>query len=276
MAGDAVNHNDERERRMDWIEANGIGLRYALSGEGSETLVLVHEMGGTLDSWDMLVPQLDPRFRVLRYDTRGAGISTKARSPLDIDTMAQDLESLLDALEIRGPIVLAGCAVGGAIALHFAATRPQRLRGLIAMGPATGIPAERRQAILDYADMVQRNGMVAVAETELARTYPEILRGDLARFRKFRARWLANDPDSYAAIYRMLAGLEMQAGIASIRCPTLFLAGEHDPLRPPAMIEPLSRLVPGASFQAVPSGHFMAVQTPEIVAEAFNGFLAQV
>jgi pimeloyl-ACP methyl ester carboxylesterase len=274
MAGDASHHNNEGEIRMNWIEANGVGLRYTLSGEGSETLVLVHEMGGTLDSWDMLIPQLDPRFRVLRYDTRGAGISTKARSPLSIDTMAQDLESLLDALEIRGPVVLAGCAVGGAIALHFAATRPQRLRGLIAMGPATGIAEERRQAILDYADTVQSNGMVAVADTELARSYPEILRADVARFQEFRARWLANDPDSYAAIYRMLAGLEMQDGIASIRCPTLFLAGEHDPLRPPAMIEPLSRLVPGASFMAVQSGHFMAVQTPEIVAEAFNGFLA--
>ncbi|KAA2212333.1 alpha/beta fold hydrolase [Teichococcus oryzae] len=260
--------------RMDWIEVNGIGLRYALSGEGHETLVLVHEMGGTMDSWDMLVPQLDPRFRVLRYDTRGAGLSTKARSPLGIDTMAQDLEALLDALGI-GPVLLAGCAVGGAIALHFAATRPQRVRGLIAMGPATGIPAERRQAVLDHADTVQRNGMAAVAEVELGRSYPEILRGDAARFRRFRARWLANDPDSYAAIYRMLAGLEMQAGIASIRCPTLFLAGEHDPLRPPAMIEPLSRLVPGASFQPVESGHFMAVQTPELVAGAFNAFLAR-
>ncbi|MFC7556128.1 alpha/beta fold hydrolase [Pseudoroseomonas wenyumeiae] len=159
---------------MDWIEANGAGLRYALSGEGRQTLVLVHEMGGTLESWDMLVPQLDPRFRVLRYDTRGAGISTKARSPLSIDTMAQDLESLLDALGVDGPVLPAGCAVGGAIALHFAATRPSRVRGLIAMGPATGIPEERRQAILGYADTVQRDGMAAVAETELARSYPEI------------------------------------------------------------------------------------------------------
>jgi len=259
---------------MDWVEVNRVGLRYDLSGQGNQTLVLVHEMGGTLESWDMLLPLLDPRFRVLRYDTRGAGISTKVRSPLSIETMAQDLEALLDALEIHGPILLAGCAVGGAIALHFAATRAQRMRGLIAMGPATGIPAERRQAILDHADTVQHRGMAAVVETELARSYPGILRGDAARFCRFRARWLANDPHSYAAIYRMLAGLEMEGTIASIRCPTLFLAGEHDLLRPPSMIEPLSRLVPGASFRPLESGHFMAVQKPEIVAEAFNTFLA--
>jgi 3-oxoadipate enol-lactonase len=37
---------------MNWIEVNGTSLRYDLSGSGPTTLVLVHEMGGTLDSWD--------------------------------------------------------------------------------------------------------------------------------------------------------------------------------------------------------------------------------
>jgi len=35
---------------MDWIEVNGTSLRYELSGSGDNVLVLVHEMGGTLDS----------------------------------------------------------------------------------------------------------------------------------------------------------------------------------------------------------------------------------
>ena len=37
---------------MDFIEANGVGLRCELSGGGDRTLVLVHEMGGSLESWD--------------------------------------------------------------------------------------------------------------------------------------------------------------------------------------------------------------------------------
>ena len=36
---------------MDFIEANGVGLRCELSGGGDRTLVLVHEMGGSLESW---------------------------------------------------------------------------------------------------------------------------------------------------------------------------------------------------------------------------------
>ena len=66
---------------MDWIEANGTSLRYELSGTGDKVLVLVHEMGGTLDSWDQVMPMLSPGRRVLRHDWRGAGMSEKLRAP---------------------------------------------------------------------------------------------------------------------------------------------------------------------------------------------------
>jgi 3-oxoadipate enol-lactonase len=110
-----------RERRMDFIELDGIALRYDLSGTGDRTLVLVHEMGGSLESFDEVAPRFAPSRRVLRYDTRGAGLSQKVRGVLGIDTMADDIAGLLDALGIDGKVALAGIAVGGAIALHFAA-----------------------------------------------------------------------------------------------------------------------------------------------------------
>lgn len=56
---------------MDFIELDGVGLRYELSGKGDRTLVLVHEMGGSLESWDDVSPRFGESRRVLRYDTRG-------------------------------------------------------------------------------------------------------------------------------------------------------------------------------------------------------------
>ncbi|MBU6499173.1 MAG: hypothetical protein KGQ40_11660, partial [Rhodospirillales bacterium] len=64
--------------RTDWIDLGDIALRFRLEGRGSSVLVLVHEMGGTLESWDHVLPALLPGRRVLRYDTRGAGQSEKA------------------------------------------------------------------------------------------------------------------------------------------------------------------------------------------------------
>jgi pimeloyl-ACP methyl ester carboxylesterase len=261
---------------MEWVEIGGAGFRYELSGSGDGTLVLVHEMGGTLESWDVVLPLLQGRRAVLRFDMRGAGQSTKLRGTAPFDAMADDIAALLDAAgRGGGPVAVAGCAVGGAVALHFAARHPRRARALVALGPATGIPEERRAATLAQADRVEREGMAAVADETLARSYPEELRRDGARYRRFRARWLANDPGSYAATTRMLAGLDMGAEIAALRLPALFLAGTLDPLRPPMAVEPVARSLPGARFQAIESGHFSPTQTPEVVAARLNAFLAE-
>jgi 3-oxoadipate enol-lactonase len=49
---------------MNFIEANGVGIRYELSGAGNRTLVLAHEMGGSLESWDEVAPRLAATRRV--------------------------------------------------------------------------------------------------------------------------------------------------------------------------------------------------------------------
>ena len=127
---------------MDFIEANGVGLRCELGGGGDRALVLVHEMGGSLESWDEIAPRFAKSRRVLRYDTRGAGMSQKVRGELTLDTMADDIAALLDHFAIAGKVALAGIAVGGAIALHFAARYPARTSAVAVGSPATGIAAD--------------------------------------------------------------------------------------------------------------------------------------
>src|SRR5262249_33511071 len=126
---------------MEFAEINGAGLRYELSGKGERTLVLVHEMGGALESWEAAARGLPEPRRVLRYDCRGAGLSQKVRGTLSIDTMADDIAALLDHTGITGKVALAGIAVGGAVALHFAARHGARTTAL-----AVGSPAARPAA----------------------------------------------------------------------------------------------------------------------------------
>ncbi|MBW8269432.1 alpha/beta fold hydrolase [Caldovatus aquaticus] len=261
---------------MDWIEVNGTALRYDLSGEGPSTLVLVHEMGGTLNSWDEVAPALARRRRVLRMDLRGAGMSEKVRGRLDIDVLTADIAALLDALGVAAPVAIAGNAVGAAIAIRFAARRPERTRALIASSPACGVAAERRAGLLEYAERMEREGLRAVVETAMAAGYPEVLRTDPARFARFRARWLGTDPASFAAIYRMLVHLDMEADFARVACPTLVIAGTHDTLRPRALVEPVARAIRGARLIELPTGHYSAAQTPGAVAAAYEAFLAEL
>jgi 3-oxoadipate enol-lactonase len=259
---------------MNFIEVNGAGLRYELSGGGERAVVLIHEMGGTLESWDGAAPLLARHRRVLRYDTRGAGLSQKVRGTLSIDTMTDDLMGLMDAAGIA-KAAIAGVAVGGAIALHAAVRFPARVAAVVATSPAVAIAADRRAAVLARVDRIEREGMGIAVEESFASGYPTELRGDMARFSAFRARWLGNDPASYATIYRMLAASDLTGELARIACPTLVIGGRFDRTRPPTLSEPIARAIPGAQFKVLESGHYMAVQTPELVANAIASFLDQ-
>jgi len=260
---------------MNFIEANGVSLRYAVEGSG-KTVVLIHEMGGTMESWDLVVPLLAPKRRVVRYDTRGAGFSEKIRGDLKIDAMTGDLIALLDGLGIKDKVALTGTAVGGAIALHTAFRFPQRISAAIVTSPATFIPPANRDAVLARIAKFEAEGVRVVADETAANGYPEELRGDRARFAGFRARWLANDPGSFAAVYRMLAGMDLTSELAAIKCPVLVIGGEFDRGRPPARVAPVAQAIPGARFKVLPTGHYAGVQTPELVAAEIGAFLDEV
>jgi 3-oxoadipate enol-lactonase len=260
---------------MDFIEVNGSALRYDLSGTGASALVLIHEMGGTLESWDAVVPLLAGKQRVLRYDARGCGLSQKVRAPLDIDVMVDDLAALLDALGITGKVALVGVAVGGAIALHAAFRLPGRIAAVAVSSPAVRIAPDRQPAILARVERIEREGMQAALDT-LDSSYPPALRGDGARFARFRARWLGNDPVSYGAIYRMLVATDLQPELPQIACPALVLACALDGTRPPALVEPVARAIPTARYAVLETGHYAAAQTPELYAKTIAEFLDTV
>src|SRR5258707_3078245 len=64
---------------LPFIEANGVSFHYKIEGASGPTVILLHEIGGSLDSWDGVVPDLAKRFRVFRYDQRGFGRSEERR-----------------------------------------------------------------------------------------------------------------------------------------------------------------------------------------------------
>ncbi len=258
---------------MEFVELDGVGLRYELSGEGDRTLVLVHEMGGSLESWDEVAPRFATSRRVLRYDTRGAGLSQKARGDLHIDTMAGDILGLLDHAGIHGKVALAGIAVGGAIALHFAARYPERTSAVAVGSPATGVAPDRRAKALERLVSIEAIGMGFAVEESMKNGYAPELRGDIRRFERYRARWLGNDPSSYATVWRMLASTEMQNELSELRCPVLVIGGTLDRVRPPALAKTVADAIPGSRYIEVQTGHYMSVQTPDLIFDCIDEFL---
>jgi 3-oxoadipate enol-lactonase len=259
---------------MQWLDLGGTCLRVRDNGGTGPLLVLVHELGGSIETWDEVVPHLAPRYRILRFDFRGCGMSQKLTGPVTLKELAGDVPALLDALHIGGPALIAGCAVGGAIAAGFAAWWPQRVAKLILFSPSLGVPPAVRAERRAGADRMEREGMHVAEEAAFSAGYPETLRKP-AVFAQFRARWLGNDPRSQAHLMRMLIDLESDDLLHAIRCPTLAVGCSHDMVRPPAYVEGVSRLIANCSFVTIPTSHHAPVQTPELIAQTIDGFFSR-
>lgn len=262
-----------------WLEANGRAMRYCLTDPPGRTIVLIHEMGGSLDSWRHVFALLPRAWRVLTYDLRGAGMSEKIVGTVTLDDFADDLLGLVAALGLTTPVAVAGVAVGGAIAIRFAARYPQMISALVAISPACGVPHEQRAAALENADRLEREGGRATTRsTALAADspiYPAELRDKHGTYEEFRIFSLTNDPRSLAATRRMLAELEMESDFATVRCPALIIGGTLDSLRPIEIVEPIASKIEGARFLELRTGHFAPLQTPKLVADALIEFFGE-
>lgn len=149
---------------MPRIKANGIEIEYETFGDATAPpLLLIGGLGSQLLSWDdEFCEQIRDRgFRVIRYDNRDAGLSTKMESAgepdliaafagnanpaYQLDDLADDAVGLLDGLAI-GAAHIVGVSMGGFIAQLVAINHPDRVLSLTSImsgpGGADAVPPE--------------------------------------------------------------------------------------------------------------------------------------
>jgi pimeloyl-ACP methyl ester carboxylesterase len=151
-----------------FAEIDGARIYYEIVGDGPP-FVMIH--AGVADSrqWTNEFNYFASRFRVLRYDLRGAGKS----EPVDGEfSHLGVLTSLLDHLQLDEPLILMGCSMGGGLAMNFALEHPSRARALIMVGSApTGLQLDVPSPAL-FAEVEKAFGdadydRVAELETEI-------------------------------------------------------------------------------------------------------------
>ena len=257
-----------------FAQVNQTSLRYQLAGRGPRTIVLLHELGMSLESWDDVFGDLSRENRVLRYDLRGFGLSEKLRGAVTIDDEVEDLRALLDHLGITEPVTVVGGALGGAIALRFAAAQPQRVAAVMALSPAADVPAANRASFLARAARLERLGVRADVDVTREDTYVPALRvGHEDRYARFLAMQYGNDPVSMAATLRMVAITEWAGTWPAIQCPAWFVAVTHYKGRPVESMRAIASAVPHGRFEVLESGPFVPVQAPELLRPLLRTFL---
>ena len=258
---------------MPFIDANGASIHYTVSGERGPVVVLLHELGGTLHSWDAVAPALAKSRRVLRYDQRGSGLSEKVRQEFSNDVLVDDFEALTKALQLDPPYHFVTVAAAATQALRFLERHPDRVGSLVLCNPAPGVDPSRAAALDERAAFAMREGMRASLPTTLAISYPESL-GERAAYEAYRGRYLGNDPVGFGYGFRALARTNMLHMLPKIGCPTMVVAGRHDTVRPHAGSAELAKRIPGARFELIEAGHFMPTQGPAPLIALLEDFLS--
>lgn len=259
-----------------WVDHRGVSLRFALTGTGARSLVLFHGLTGSIEIWDRVVPALEAQCRILRADQRGAGLSEKVRAAYGIDDLVEDAIGVIAATGLPPPYVLCGHATGAAIAVATADRLRDRIAGLVLCAPALGATPERAKLLLARSEIAVRDGMRAIIDDALSKSYPPDMIRDQTVYDAYRARVLAVDPICYAAANRVLATVDLSSALSRIAAPCLLVAGQHDLMRPPDVVAEAARRIAHARTVLIDSGHIMPLQAPGALAIAISQFIAQL
>ena len=256
---------------MPWLDANAISIQYQLAGNGP-ALVLLHEMGGTLESWDGIFPAMSAGFRTLRYDQRGFGESEKVRQPFSIETLVDDLEAVLAGTGLPPPYHFVTVAAATMQALIYMTHHADNIGSFVFCNPFTGADPSRVAALEERAGLAEREGLRKALAVTLDKSWPADM-GDRAAYAAYRGRYLAHDPVCFAAMNRSIVRPNVTHLAKDIRRPTMVVAGRFDQVRPPAASEQFARTIPGARFELIDAVHMMPAQAPDALLALLLDFL---
>ena len=286
---------------MAQVKANGISIEYESFGpESADPVLLIMGLGAQLTLWPVeLCEALVSRgFRVIRYDNRDVGLSTRfvdapvpqlpavlaavmsgqdPKVPYRLDDMAADAAGLLDALGLERAHIV-GASMGGMIAQLFAAAYPARTLSLTSIMSTTGnssVPPASPEAIGVLMSRPQGGDVDAVVEfgVKAARVigspaYPAdeaVLRARVRRDVE-RSNYPAGFARQMAAIY---ASGDRRAKLASITAPTVVIHGAADPLVPVEGGRDTAASIKGAELIEIEGmGHDLPLALVDRIADA--------
>ncbi len=263
---------------MPVARVNDIELHYQLEGDGAETIVLINGLADDLESWGFQMDDfLAAGYRVLRFDNRGIGASTKPAGPYSSRMLADDAKALVDSLGITD-FHLMGVSMGGMIAQEYALAYGSDLRSVTfgctyaAPGPFCGrmFAMWGEMAPVLGVPFVMRDVTLWAFTTEFFEQRGE----ELAEF-ETAMRYLDQPVHAYLAQLAVIQQHDTTSRLHQITTPALVLAGAQDILIPVSLSRRLQEGVPGSEWATTKGGHACLWEHPADFNQAFLKFVQQ-
>lgn len=260
------------------IMADGIETHYFDLGSGP-ALILIHGGGPGADSWgnwQSTLREYARDFRVIAYDMPGFGRSAKPSPesyPYDQDSRNRHLIAFIEALGLAS-VHLVGNSMGGATSLGVCIERPDLVEKLVLMG-AAGLAVNNpdpsyKEKLRGYDNTLEGMRMVMTAMTGSRYQIDE----NALRYRDA----LMQDPAARSAIVKIVrSDLTYSEGkIASVKIPTLVVAGKEDKVAVPARNQRYLELLDNSWGFFVPHvGHWVMLEATSLFVQVTTQFLTQ-
>ena len=262
---------------------DGTRLAYAISGAGPPLVKAANWLGHLAYDWESPVwrhwlAELSGRFRLVRYDERGCGLSDWDIGRFSFEDWVDDLEAVVDAAGLdRFPLL--GISQGGPVAIAYAVRHPERVTHLVLLGAfAQGLRKRARTpdelALAEAHVEIVRLGWGRPDPTYrqifVARFLPEATQEQWRSFDELQRR--STSPDNAWRFVDEFANIDVTSLAPRLTVPTLIMCSRREPgnrfeqSRLLAALIPESRLVPLDS-----ANHLLPERDP-----AWKHFLAEI
>jgi pimeloyl-ACP methyl ester carboxylesterase/DNA-binding CsgD family transcriptional regulator len=267
--------------------ADGTGLAYAISGSGAPLLRAQHwmthlEFDAQCPAWRPSLDELSRRFRLVRFDQRGCGLSDASPADLSFDAWVRDFEAVADAAGLeRFPIL--GFSQGAAISIAYAARHPERVSHLLLVGAYSRGWRRRDPSPLELDRAETMAHLIEIGWGTQDPTFRQVFTTNFMPGATVEQQRSFNDmmrvsttAETAARIFRAFGEIDVRDEARAVRCPTLVVHARGDLRVPFEEGRVLASLIPGARFLPLESANHLLLESEPAWREflgALDGFV---
>jgi 2-hydroxy-6-oxonona-2,4-dienedioate hydrolase len=257
-----------------YAKVGGISVRYVDSGGSKNAVLLLHGLGGSIDSWANNIKEMSHSMRVIAVDLPGFGMSDKPKRNYTIKYYQEFVVEFLKSLHLsRASIV--GSSLGGHVAAEVAIGHPETVEKLVLISPPGALPSSFKGTpalknyvrVLDAKTVQQvRQALSAVDGKPVDDFYAQLV---------YQKMSMPGTKEAFISALKGSAQAPRLTGrLNRIRAPALLLWGKEDAMIPVKFAEPFIKIKNCRIILIENCGHRPHAERPELFNKTVVDFLA--
>jgi len=242
--------------------SDGYNIAYTVSGEGQPLVFMPVRFSHLEAQWSLpsnLTPWIEglaARFRLVRYDGRGQGMSTRGLDAgVTMDALGRDLEAVVEHLKLER-FVLLGYGWSAHVAVNYAVRHSERVRMLVLLAcsvSGAAWPGTMHESLADQDwELFLRSQTGLGHEADVSGA--------------FQMMKLAITPSDYAALMHAFRQSDLQSVLPNVQTPTLVIHGKES-----LLLRPEESIKVAVS---IPRSRMMLTEGPVLFGDASQGLRA--